>query len=166
MHPIQKRIETQIGPMYLVASEQGLHGVLWRNPQLLTLNQSHTHKVVEIFNETQKQLEQYLLGKRQIFDLPVNVQGTDFQKKVWQELSKIPYGKTVSYSDIAKKINNDKAVRAVGTANGRNPISLIVPCHRVIAADGTLGGYAGGLEIKEKLLHLEKTGPLAPNFQK
>jgi len=157
---IQVKMKSKIGPMYLVASDKGLHGVFWKETKAPYRNKQHQGRAVEILNETQIQLEQYLDGKRKSFDLPLDVQGTSFQKQVWNELSKIPYGKTYSYSDIAKKIKNDKAVRAVGTANGRNPLSLIVPCHRVIAADGTLGGYAGGLFIKEKLLHLEQTGSL------
>lgn len=103
-----------------------------------------------------RQLEEYLSGKRKKFDLEFDVQGTAFQKSVWQELSKIPYGKTCSYRDIAKRIKKEKAVRAVGTANGRNPVCIIVPCHRVIAANGSLGGYYWGLEMKEKLLRMEK----------
>lgn len=160
MSAIQKKINTKVGPIYLVASNKGLHGVLWRAPKIVVITNQHTGRVLEILDETEKQISEYLVGKRTEFDLPLDVQGTEFQKRVWLELSKIPYGKTFSYSDIAKKIKNDKAVRAVGTANGRNPISLIVPCHRVIAADGTLGGYAGGIDVKEKLLRLESTGSL------
>lgn len=160
MSPLQVKFQSEIGPLYLVASESGLHGVFWKEKNIKYANSKMTSKAIEILKETQMQLEQYLCGQRKAFDLPLDVTGTEFQKRVWLELSKIPYGKTFSYSDIAKKIKNDKAVRAVGTANGRNPISLIVPCHRVIAADGTLGGYAGGLEIKEKLLRLEQSGSL------
>ena len=86
----------------------------------------------------------------------MDIIGTDFQIQVWQALAQIPYGQTISYTDIAKKIKNPKAVRAVGSANGKNPLAIIVPCHRVISADGTLGGYAGGLKIKTALLNLEK----------
>lgn len=160
MSPLQVKFQSEIGPLYLVASESGLHGVFWKEKNIQYVTPKLSGKAIEILKETQVQLEQYLCGQRKAFDLPLDVAGTEFQKRVWLELSKIPYGKTCSYSDIAKKIKNDKAVRAVGTANGRNPISLIVPCHRVIAADGTLGGYAGGLEIKEKLLRLEQSGSL------
>jgi methylated-DNA-[protein]-cysteine S-methyltransferase len=160
MSAIQVKINSKIGPIYLVASDKGLHGVFWKEPKAPYRIKRHQASAIKILEDTQAQLEEYLDGKRKSFDLPLDVQGTSFQKQVWGELSKIPYGKTYSYSDIAKKIRNDKAVRAVGTANGRNPLSLIVPCHRVIAADGTLGGYAGGLSIKEKLLRLEKTGSL------
>lgn len=103
-----------------------------------------------------KQLYEYFVGDRQVFDLSLLLEGTGFQKSVWNQLMKIPYGKTVSYKDIALAIKNGKAVRAVGSANGRNNISIIIPCHRVIAHDGTLGGYGGGLWRKEWLLDHEK----------
>jgi methylated-DNA-[protein]-cysteine S-methyltransferase len=102
-----------------------------------------------------EQLSDYIKGKRKDFHIPISVEGTDFQKKVWNALLKIPYGETRTYLEQAKIIDNMKAVRAVGMANGRNPISIIVPCHRVIGKSGKLTGYAGGLDIKQKLLHLE-----------
>lgn len=108
------------------------------------------------FKSIQQQLDAYFAGKLQRFDVSCKVSGTPFQERVWKALSKIPYGQTWSYSEIAASIGNPKAVRAVGTANGRNPISIIVPCHRVIGADGTLTGYGGGLKAKAWLLKLEK----------
>lgn len=105
----------------------------------------------EVFQE----ITEYLAGKRKTFDLNLNLQGTDFQKKVWQELLKIPYGETRSYKEIAIAIGNEKASRAVGMANNKNPIVIAVPCHRVIGANGKLVGYAGGLAMKEYLLKLE-----------
>lgn len=108
------------------------------------------------FSEVKKQLTEYFAGKRKTFAVKLNPQGTDFQKKVWLELAKIPYGAVRTYKDIAKAIGNERASRAVGMANSRNPIPLIVPCHRVIGANGKLVGFASGLEIKEKLLNLEK----------
>lgn len=102
------------------------------------------------------QVREYLDGKRKFFDLPIQLKGTDFQLKVWETLCKIPYGETRSYKQIAENIGNPKAVRAVGMANNKNPIALIVPCHRVIGSNGKLVGYAGGLEIKEILLELER----------
>lgn len=102
-----------------------------------------------------RQLEEYFAGKRREFDLPLAPQGTPFQRRVWNALTKIPFGKAVSYSDIAERIGNPNAVRAVGLANGRNPIPIVIPCHRVIGKDGSLTGYGGGLPIKEKLLQLE-----------
>lgn len=109
----------------------------------------------ETLKEAYKQLEEYFRGKCKIFSLPLAPAGTDFMKKVWKTLEKIPYGETRSYKDIAEKINHTKAYRAVGLANNRNPIPIIIPCHRVIGADKKLVGYGGGLDIKEKLLKLE-----------
>lgn len=111
-----------------------------------------------IFN----QLKEYFAGTRKEFEVPLEIEGTDFQKRVWNELRKIPYGKTISYKTLSEKLGDVKAIRAVGTANGKNPIAIIIPCHRVIGADGSLVGYAGGKAIKEKLLHLE--GALNPEL--
>ena len=102
------------------------------------------------------ELDEYFAGKRKKFDVTTAFTGTPFQNKVWQELLKIPYGKTVSYADLAKAAGNPKACRAAGSANGKNPIAIIIPCHRVIASNGSLGGYAYGLEAKKQLLDLEK----------
>ncbi|MDR1483628.1 MAG: methylated-DNA--[protein]-cysteine S-methyltransferase [Planctomycetaceae bacterium] len=102
------------------------------------------------------QLSEYFAGDRKIFDFPILPEGTEFQKQVWRQLQLIPYGETVSYGNIATKISNPKSARAVGNANNKNPIAIVVPCHRVIGANGNLVGYAAGLEIKEKLLALEK----------
>ena len=108
------------------------------------------------------QLKEYFAGTRKVFDVPLDVVGTEFQKRVWTELRKIPYGKTISYKTLSEKLGDVKAIRAVGKANGQNPIAIIIPCHRVIGSDGRLTGYAGGLDIKEKLLHLE--GALNPEL--
>ena len=102
------------------------------------------------------QLREYFAGKRESFELPLEAQGTDFQKRVWAALLEIPFGETRSYKDIARRIGSPKGFRAIGQANHRNPISIIIPCHRVIAADGSLGGYGGGLENKKLLLELER----------
>jgi len=102
-----------------------------------------------------RQLEEYLAGSRRAFELPLRPAGTDFQRRVWRGLCDIPYGETRSYLDLATAVGNRRAVRAVGQANGRNPIGVVIPCHRVIAADGGLGGYAGGLDRKRLLLNLE-----------
>lgn len=102
------------------------------------------------------QLGEYFNRSRKVFDLPLKLEGTDFQKSVWRELMKIPYGKTASYLDIAKAVGNPKACRAVGMANNKNNIAIVVPCHRVIGSGGKLVGYAGGLDIKQKLLDFEK----------
>ena len=103
------------------------------------------------------QIVEYLDGKRRRFDLPLDPRGTDFQRSVWRALVAIPYGETRSYADVARAIGRPQAVRAVGAANGANPLALVVPCHRVIAADGTLGGYGGGLPLKARLLAMERS---------
>jgi len=109
-----------------------------------------------LFIEAKSQIQNYFNGKSKKFDLKLNPEGTDFQKKVWQALQSIPYGETVTYKDIAIKIGNEKASRAVGMANGKNPIPIIVPCHRVIGSNGKLTGYAFGVPLKNKLILLEK----------
>lgn len=109
----------------------------------------------ELTDEAARQLDEYFRGKRRMFDLPLSFHGTPFQQKVWNALLEIPYGETRSYADIAARIGSPKAARAVGGANGSNSIIIIVPCHRVIAANSALGGYSGGLDVKRKLLTLE-----------
>jgi methylated-DNA-[protein]-cysteine S-methyltransferase len=113
-----------------------------------------------LIREAAEQLRQYFAGERRSFDLPLNPTGTPFQKKIWQLLNTIPYGETRSYKQIAAAAGNEKATRAVGQANNRNPIGIVVPCHRVIGADGSLVGYAGRLDLKQMLLELEKVNPL------
>lgn len=113
-------------------------------------------KISKLILKTIGEIEEYLNGNRKEFDIPLKLEGTEFQKKVWNELLKIPYGETRSYKDIAIGINNEKGVRAVGMANHNNPIAIIVPCHRVIGKTGKLVGYAGGLDVKSKLLEIEK----------
>ena len=120
-----------------------------------SLQAEYVEKSSEVIEETIKQLEEYFAHKRKVFDIPLLMLGTDFQKSVWEGLIKIPYGKTASYLKLAKNIGNEKAVRAVATANGANAISILIPCHRIIGSDGSLTGYAGGLDVKRKLLELE-----------
>lgn len=117
-----------------------------------------------VLASARRQLDEYFAGTRSVFDLPLAPVGTPFQRKVWSELSKIPYGETCSYADIAKRIGRATACRAVGSANGRNPIPIIIPCHRVIGASGKLVGYAGGIDTKQWLLRHERaaTQPLLP----
>lgn len=159
MSQAQWMMNSRIGDLYLVASEKGLQGVSWKKEKTpLAKSLKEKKAAVRILSRSVRQLEEYLNGERTTFNLPLDVSGTPFQKRVWRELKKIPYGKTHSYKDIAHRIKNNKAVRAVGTANGANPLCIIVPCHRVIAADGSIGGYSGGLHIKRKLLKLEQSG--------
>lgn len=155
MADLQRKITTTLCVLYLVASATRLKGVYW-DKQPILMEKESTDPATKIMDKTEKQLTEYFAGKRKQFDLPLQAEGTDFQKRVWAMLSDIPYGTTCAYKDIAEKLKNKKAYRAVGTANGNNPHSIIVPCHRVIAADGTLGGYGGGLKIKQELLNLEK----------
>lgn len=153
MNQHQYKYETEIAIFYLVASDEKLLGIHWSQQSAPLVK-----KPTPILAETIRQLEEYWEGRRTTFDVPLEMKGTPFQEKVWKALQEIPFGKTVSYADIARRIKNPKAVRAVGSANGKNPISIIVPCHRVIASDGTLGGYGGGLKTKTRLLALEGQG--------
>jgi methylated-DNA-[protein]-cysteine S-methyltransferase len=120
------------------------------------LNAGFVEQDDEILEKTRNQLDEYLDGNRKEFDIPLLMVGTDFQKSVWNALLQVPYGATSSYLQIAKAVGNEKAVRAVGSANGANPISIIIPCHRIIGSDGQLVGYGGGLSVKERLLKLEQ----------
>ena len=140
-----------LGDIALTANEQGLSALAFqagKSPITFTCLIENNSK----FSDVTQQLSEYFAGERKTFDLPLAPEGTTFQKQVWQALTEIPCGETKSYGWIAKSINNEKAVRAVGTANGANPIALIVPCHRVIGSNGKLTGYAGGLALKAKLL--------------
>ena len=148
--------------MIIVASKKSLHAVFWNldsinqklKEQIQQLPESKKNSIIE---ETISQLNEYLDGKRKKFDLTISYEGTAFQQSVWKQLTTIPYGKTISYKEQASAMGDPKKARAVGTANGKNPLSIIVPCHRVIASDGTLGGYAGGLKVKKFLLELERS---------
>lgn len=154
---VQWSMKSVVGPVFIVASESGICGIyLDRQPVPMAKGLSGASPEIKSLARAVDQLEEYFRGERHAFDLPLDVEGTEFQKKVWKELSRIPYGRTVSYKEIARKIKNENAVRAVGSANGRNPLCIVVPCHRVIAADGSLGGYSGGLAVKKKLLAIEK----------
>jgi len=150
-------MESKIGQLFLVASEKGLQGVFWKK-QLAPLAKSLKSSEPEVRTLAQavRELDEYFEYKRRNFTLSLDVKGAPFQQRVWEELSRIPYGKTCSYGELAIKLNHAKAFRAVGTANGRNPLCIVVPCHRVIASDGSLGGYSGGMEIKTQLLKLEQ----------
>lgn len=149
-------IESSLGQLLLACDEAGLREITFpRNGRAATADREW-HQDASAFVETVRQLRAYFAGELQDFDLPLAPQGTPFQQGVWNELCKIPYGETTSYGELARRINNPNACRAVGLANGSNPIPIIIPCHRVIGANGKLTGYGGGLPIKEKLLALEK----------
>ncbi|MBX9868475.1 MAG: methylated-DNA--[protein]-cysteine S-methyltransferase [Burkholderiaceae bacterium] len=146
--------QSPMGALTLVASARGLAGVYFAThrhfSQPANWQQSNNHA---LFDQVRTQLDAYFAGTRQHFDVPLDVSGaTTFQQDVWQALLRIPYGETASYAQIAQQIGRPAAVRAVGAANGRNPVSIIVPCHRVIASNGALTGYAGGLPNKTYLL--------------
>ena len=153
-----KVIESPVGKLKLIAGDKGLAAILWENenPQRVRLGPIAQDENHPAFLEVERQLTDYFAGKRKTFSLTVYPVGTAFQKKVWKALLTIPFGETRSYGAIAKQIGNLKAVRAVGGAIGRNPISVMVPCHRVIGASGKLTGFAGGLKTKEYLLALER----------
>ncbi|MDY7531500.1 methylated-DNA--[protein]-cysteine S-methyltransferase [Pseudomonas sp. Bout1] len=147
-----------VGQLTLVARDGKLTAILWEKerPNRVRLGALQEANNSPVLQETTRQLKEYFAGTRNRFELELDFAGTDFQKKVWQALLTIPFGETRSYSQIATQIGNPKAVRAVGAANGRNPISIIAPCHRVIGASGGLTGFAGGLEAKQYLLALEE----------
>src|ERR1035438_1678242 len=152
-----KAIESPVGQLTLVASDEGLAAILWENdnPLRVRLSPVVEDKKHPVLLETESQLRDYFAGKRTSFALKLDFKGTEFQKKVWAALLTIPYGETRTYGQIAKQIKNPKAVRAVGAANGKNPISIVTPCHRVVGSTGQLTGFAGGLDVKARLLALE-----------
>lgn len=137
--------------LYLVATETHLINIQFTQPQKALL------QTTELLSMATIQLDEYFQGKRTTFSLPFKLTGTLFQLAVWKELQNIPYGQTTSYKEIAQKINKPKAYRAVGMANNKNPLPIIIPCHRVIGSNGKLIGYAGGLKLKNYLLELEKS---------
>ena len=141
--------DSLLGLMEIAANQQGLQHVIFCGPERQTLNANH------FTQNCKNQLSEYFSLKRTVFDLPLAPIGTVFQRTVWQQLSQIGFGESCSYGELAHKLNNPKAVRAVGGANGRNPLTIIVPCHRVIGANGKLTGYAGGIERKLWLLQHE-----------
>lgn len=149
------QMESPIGPLLLAGNAEGLREVWFVNGRRTRRPPPGWKRDAKPFAKAIEQLGEYFAGQREEFDLPIVLEGTPFQLSVWRSLQTIPYGKTVSYLELAKKIGNPKAVRAVGLANGSNPIPIIVPCHRVIGSDGSLTGFGGGLPTKQKLLALE-----------
>jgi len=152
-----KFIKSPVGELKLIAKDDKLAAILWENddPSRIPMPEMEEDAGRPVLVETARQLEEYFAGQRSQFDVPTNFQGTEFQRKVWNALLRIPFGETRSYAQIAKLVGSEKAFRAVGAANGRNPISIIAACHRVIGASGKLVGFAGGLETKKFLLDLE-----------
>ncbi len=148
-------VNSPVGTLTIITSPKGLHAVLWDN-EPNNLKKYARSKNEKTILQTKKQLKEYFEGKRKVFDLPLVLDGTDFQIQAWKQLSKIPYAKTLSYGEQAAKIGDKNKARAVGMANGKNPISIIIPCHRVIGANGKLVGFGGGLDKKEYLLKLEQ----------
>jgi methylated-DNA-[protein]-cysteine S-methyltransferase len=150
-------MNSPVGALQLVASDKGLVAILWENdnPRRVPLDDPREDLSHPVLIQTGQELSEYFAGKRRVFSVPLAFRGTDFQKRVWAALLDIPYGQTRSYGQLAEQLGNKSAMRAVGAANGKNPISIIAPCHRVIGASGKLTGFAGGLETKARLLTLE-----------
>jgi methylated-DNA-[protein]-cysteine S-methyltransferase len=150
------QIESPVGPLLLVADDAGLRQILFVNGRHHARPEASWKEDAAPLKDTVSQLRAYFAGEREEFDLPLAPDGTAFQQDVWRRLCEIPYGETISYGELARRIGNPQASRAVGLANGSNPIPIVIPCHRVIGSNGKLTGYGGGLPIKEKLLGLEK----------
>ena len=154
-----KFVDSPVGQLKLVASARGLVAILWENddPRRVRLEELVEDPSHPVLVQTETELKEYFAGTRNAFSVPLDMRGTPFQKHVWEALLGIPFGNTRTYGDIARQLGNPTATRAVGAANGRNPISIVVPCHRVIGASGKLTGFAGGLDAKAHLLDLEAT---------
>jgi len=154
---VYKWMHSPVGKLKLVATDDGLAAILWERdrPRRVRLEIDGAGDGHAIIMETERQLEEYFAGRRTTFTVPLDPRGTPFQREVWNALLTIPFGETRSYGQIARQIRNPAAVRAVGAANGRNPISIVTPCHRVVGATGKLTGFAGGLDAKAFLLALE-----------
>ena len=150
------QIESPLGPLLLAADDAGLRHIVFATEKRAVPPEPAWHEDRGPLKETVRQLTAYFAGQLESFDLPLAPEGTPFQLDVWKCLCDIPYGKTISYGELARRIGNPNASRAVGLANGANPIPIVIPCHRVIGSNGKLTGYGGGLPIKEKLLALER----------
>jgi methylated-DNA-[protein]-cysteine S-methyltransferase len=154
---VYKIIPSPVGRLKLVASDGGLAAILWEDddPKRVRLGDLMEDPNHPVLRQVEQQLNEYFAGRRKVFTVALDMKGTAFQKKVWAALLTIPFGETRTYADIARQVGNPKACRAVGAANGRNPVSIIAPCHRAIGSDGSLTGFAGGLDAKRYLLTLE-----------
>ena len=162
MNYVYKIVLSPVGKLKLIGSDKGLAAILWEhdNPRRVRVRADVEDNEHPVLVETQRQLTEYFEGNRKSFRLKLDPMGTKFQNDVWRALLAIPFGETRSYGQLAKQLGNPQAGRAVGAANGRNPISIVIPCHRVIGSSGRLTGFAGGLETKEYLLRLERSGML------
>jgi len=148
--------ESPVGPLLIAGDGEALHYIYFaKNGKVARPERGWVESATGVVAQAVTQLREYFAGKRREFDVPLAVQGTAFQRSVWRALQEIPYGETISYGELAKRVGNPKASRAAGSANGANRIPIVIPCHRVIAAGGKLGGFGGGLPVKEKLLALE-----------
>jgi methylated-DNA-[protein]-cysteine S-methyltransferase len=147
--------DSPIGELMAVGGGRALHGLYMQEGRTAAAVQAGWKESEEPFADLRGQLDEYFAGRREAFDLPLAPTGTPFQRRVWQALQEIPYGETISYGEQARRIGVPSASRAVGVANGQNPLAVVIPCHRVIGADGSLTGYGGGLERKRFLLELE-----------
>jgi len=158
MPHVYKIIASPVGLLKLVASSNGLTAILWENddPNRVRLGALEHEPVHPVLLQAERELDDYFAGKRAVFNIELDMAGTDFQRRVWGALLTIPFGETRTYADVARQIGSPKAFRAVGAANGKNPVSIIVPCHRAIGSDGALHGFAGGLDAKRYLLALER----------
>lgn len=152
---VYDRFDTPIGPLTVAADAQGIRYILFPENRYDAPGHEGWRHDPEALEDARRQLLEYFDGQRRDFDLPLAPQGTAFQQQVWRTLAEIPYGQTWTYTELAQRIGNPKAVRAVGSANGRNPLPIVLPCHRVIGADGSLTGFGGGLPTKAALLRLE-----------
>jgi methylated-DNA-[protein]-cysteine S-methyltransferase len=154
---VYKTMASPVGRLKLVASDDGLAAIMWEKdrPRRVVLNIVREDRRHPVLVETERQLKEYFAGRRRVFDVKLDFAGTEFQRKVWRALLTIPFGETRSYAQVARQIGKPRAIRAMGAANGRNPIAVIAPCHRVIGSGGDLTGFAGGLDAKAYLLRLE-----------
>ncbi len=162
---LYQHIDSPVGPLLLAAGQDGLHLIEFQSPRhpMARLPEWREDSNA-MLDATRAQLDEYFAGTRKDFDLPLAPQGTAFQKDVWRTLATIPYGETVSYAQLAQRVGKPTAMRAVGAANGRNPLPIVLPCHRVIGADGSLTGFGGGLPTKQFLLELEGALPRATDL--
>ncbi len=158
-----RHVDSPVGPLLLAASDDALVAIEFQRNRHPVRRDADWHEGDNaVLRDAQRQLDEYFAGTRRSFDVPLGPQGTPFQREVWSTLARIPYGDTWSYRDVARSIGKPEAVRAVGAANGRNPIPIVLPCHRVIGTDGALTGFGGGLPTKAFLLRLEGALPREP----